>query len=190
MRKVILLEHMSLDGFLAGPKGEMDWIRVEDDGLWEEVSAFTDRSDTAIYGRVTYELMEAYWPTAAERPGATRHDIDHSRWANAATKLVFSRSLKEVAWEGSQLVRGDVATSMAEIKARPGKDLLMLGSPSLARDFLALGLIDELWLSVNPVILGAGIPLFDERMVRSNFRLLKSRQFSTGVVGLHYEAGN
>jgi dihydrofolate reductase len=186
MRRVLLLEHVSLDGFVGGPNGEMDWVRFQDEALWDEVSAFTARSDTAIYGRVTFQMMESYWPTVAEKPGASRHDIEHSRWANAVTKLVFSRTLDHSDWENTRFVKSDVAGVIGEMKSQPGKDLLMLGSPSLARDFLAQDLIDELWLSVNPLILGAGIPLFDGRAARTGLELVKSRQFSNGVVGLHY----
>ena len=86
MRNVILLMHVSLDGFVAGPNGEMGWIHL-DDGLIDYVADLTATADTALFGRVTYQMMEGYWPTAAESPTATQHDIDHARWVNPAPKI-------------------------------------------------------------------------------------------------------
>ena len=93
MRKVVWLMHVSLDGFVAGVNGEMDWIRLGDE-MWSYVESITNEADTAIYGEVTYHMMEEYWPHAAEMPNASEHDIAHGRWANMATKLVFSTTLK------------------------------------------------------------------------------------------------
>src|SRR5438093_8619734 len=93
VRKVVLFMHMSLDGFVAGPNGEMDWIIVNDE-MFEYAGQRTREADTALYGRVTYEMMEGYWPTAADQPGATKHDIEHSRWYNQVLKVVVSRTMK------------------------------------------------------------------------------------------------
>jgi len=185
MRKVVLLEHVSLDGFVAGPNGEMDWIRVDDEELWDYVSGLTTEADTALFGRVTYQMMEGYWPTAADNPSATSHDIDHSRWVNNATKLVFSRTLEEVGWANARLVKGNIAEEITGLKQQPGKNLLMIGSPSLAHTFMQLGLIDEYRINVNPAVLGNGMPLFKD--VRLELELLASKTFNSGVVGLHYQ---
>src|SRR6185295_1864698 len=98
MRKVVLLMHTSLDGFMAGPHGEMDWITFDEE-LADEVGKITDNADTALYGRITYDMMESYWPTAAEGPTASRHDVQHANWVNNALKIVFSKSLKETNWK-------------------------------------------------------------------------------------------
>jgi dihydrofolate reductase len=103
VRNVILLMHVSLDGFVAGPNREMDWIRFDDE-LVDDVAELTATADTALFGRVTYQMMEGYWPTAADSPTATKHDIDHARWVNHAPKLVFSRTLEKVEWENSRIV--------------------------------------------------------------------------------------
>src|SRR5258707_14575735 len=97
MRNVMLLMHMSLDGFVAGPDGELDWIRF-DDQLVDDVAALTATADTALFGRVTYQMMEAYWPTAAESPTATKHDIDHARWSKTGLKTFFSPRLNRDYW--------------------------------------------------------------------------------------------
>jgi dihydrofolate reductase len=186
MRKVILLMHVSLDGFVAGPNGEMDWIKL-DDSLWDYVNTITAAADTALYGAKTYSLMENYWPTAAEQPHATKHDIDHGQWANKVQKLVFSKSLKETDWQNTTIIRNDIAEEIAKLKEQSGKNLLMLGSPKLAQSFMKLGLIDEFRLNVNPVVIGAGISLFHDVQQPINLALMGTTTFDTGVVGLHYE---
>lgn len=184
MRKVVLLEHVSLDGFVSGPNGEMDWIRFDDD-LVDYFAPLTDNADSVIFGRVTYQMMAGYWPTAAEKPGATRHDIDHARWVNAATKLVFSRTLTELTWRNSRLISEDIGGAMAEIKRQAGRNLMMYGSAALAKEFMQLGLIDEFRLNVNPVILGAGTPLFG-KSGPIDLNLTEAKTFASGVVGLCY----
>jgi dihydrofolate reductase len=186
MRKIILLMHISLDGFTAGPNGEMDWIAFDDD-LVEYVAAVTDTADTAVYGRVTYQMMESYWPTAAEQPGATQHDRDHARWYNAAHKLVFSRTL-ETGGKNSALLKEVTAEEIGHLKQQSGKNLILIGSPSLAQRFIQLGLIDDYWLNVNPVVLGSGIPLFPDLTEPMPLKLVEARMFRAGVVGLHYQA--
>jgi dihydrofolate reductase len=191
MRKLVLLEHVSLDGYLAGPDGDMSWIRVDDE-VWEHVHPIVDAADTAVWGRVTYEMMAAYWPTAADAPDATAHAVHHGRWVNRATRLVFSRTLDAAPWGASgtaTVVRADVAEAMPRLKAEPGGDMLIVGSASLARASIAQGLVDELWLNVNPVVLGGGARLFPEGGPTRPLRLIATRPMASGVVGLHYAAG-
>ena len=187
MRKVMLLMHVSLDGFTAGPHSEMEWIAVDDE-MWSYVTAITDTADTVIFGRQTYQGMASYWPTAAEQPHATQHDKDHARWVNAAHKLVVSSTLDQVQWQPSTLVKGNIAEEITRLKQQPGKNLLMIGSPKLAQSFLRAGLIDELWLNVNPVVLGSGVPLFAGLEEQIPLKLLGAKTFRSGVIGLHYQA--
>jgi len=192
MRGIVLLEHVSLDGYVAGPNGEMDWIRFDDE-LVEDVERLTADADAAIFGRVTYQLMEGYWPTAAESPSATKHDIDHSRWVNNAPKYVFSRTLQNAPWgkwNNVRLVRDNFAEELRDLKQQPGKNLLMIGSAGLAQAFMRLGLIDDYRINVNPVVLGGGKPLFHDTGAKINLKLVESRRFKSGVVGLHYETAN
>src|SRR5678816_3491540 len=95
MRKIIVSLHVSLDGFLAGPKGEMDWIKLDEE-MFDMVASLTDEADTALYSRVTYEMMESYWPTAAHLPKASKHDIEHSNWYNQVDKIVLSKTMKDI----------------------------------------------------------------------------------------------
>lgn len=186
-RKIVLLEHVSLDGFLAGPNGEMDWIRVEDDAMWDDVKALTDAADTAIFGRTTYEMMESYWPTAGDAPGASQHDIDHSRWLNNSSVIVVSHTLESARWgaSGQAQVVNDTAALRA-LKDQPGANMLLIGSASVARECARVGLIDDYRVNVNPVILGGGTPLFPQLTTGRTLELVASRTFAGGVVGLHY----
>src|SRR6476661_7137311 len=94
MRKIISFMHISLDGFVAGPNGEMNWIKVDEE-LFDHIGNRISQTDAALYGRKTYDMMEGYWPTAADKPGASKHDIEHSAWYKNAHKIVLSRTLKE-----------------------------------------------------------------------------------------------
>lgn len=184
MRKVIWLMHVSLDGFVAGPKGEIDWIYLDDE-IFEDGENMIKTADTALYGRVTYQLMKDYWPTAADKPGATKHDIEHGRWVNAASKIVFSRTLKEVGWQNTRIVRDNIAEEVAKLKKQPGKNLILFASPTLASTFLNRDLIDEYWFNINPIILGNGKPLFKDISGMHKLNLLGAKTYDNGVVKLH-----
>jgi dihydrofolate reductase len=178
--------HVSLDGFVAGPNGEMNWIKVDEE-LFEPVGKITDEADTALYGRVTYEMMENYWPTAAENPNATEHDIQHSLWYKKSLKIVFSRKTNLIPGNNLRVIRDNIEPEINKLKQLPGKNLLLIGSPGLTQTFLQLQLIDEYYIYLNPIILDKGIPLFEKVGNRINLNLLDVMRFKSGVVGLHYE---
>jgi dihydrofolate reductase len=115
MRKIVLFMHTSLDGFVAGPNGEMDWIKVDNE-IFDYVGKRTDQSDTALYGRVTYDLMEGYWPTAAEKPGATKHTIDHSKWYASVSKIVVSRTMKGKNPKNTKIISENIQNEILKIK--------------------------------------------------------------------------
>src|SRR3972149_5829635 len=108
MRRIVLFMHTSLDGFVAGPKGEMDWIIV-DEGMFDYALKQTDESDIALYGRVTYQMMESYWPTAADNPEATKHDIEHSRWYNSVTKVIISGTMQGQVLKNTKIINNNVS---------------------------------------------------------------------------------
>jgi len=185
MRKLVSFMHISLDGFVAGPKGEMDWIKVDEE-IFDHIGKRIAGCDTAMYGRVTFQMMENYWPNAADKPNASKHDKDHSGWYNAARKVVLSRTLKPVGLKNTVLVAENLLENIQEIKQQPGSEILLFGSPSATHSLIQLDLIDGYWLFVNPIVLGKGIPLFAgiERKIR-----LKSghtRQFASGVTELNF----
>ena len=151
--------HTSLDGFVAGPNGEMDWINVEEE-MFDQAGRSTEAADTALYGRVTYQMMDAYWPMAADQPNATKHDIEHSTWYNKVEKVVLSRSMKGAKIPKTRIISENSSAEIRRLKQGTGKDIVMFGSPTAAHSLMEESLIDDYWLFVNPIVLGEGIPLF------------------------------
>jgi dihydrofolate reductase len=186
MRKLIFFMHTSLDGFVAGPNGEMNWITL-DESLFDFVATMTDKADTALYGRVTYEMMQSYWPTAGEQPNASKHDKEHSAWYKKVSKIVLSRTISEKGLDNTQVIGDQLADNINKIKKQAGKNILIFGSPSASHSLLSQGLIDEFWLFVNPIILGHGIPLFKGMTETIKLKLIESKTFPCGVIALHYE---
>jgi dihydrofolate reductase len=186
VRKLVLFMHTSLDGFVGGPDGEMDWIDVNDE-MFEYAGQRTREADTALYGRVTYQMMESYWPTAGDQPTATKHDIEHSKWYNSVAKVVVARTMKGAMPANTKVVGEGVTSEIIKLKQAPGKDIVIFGSPTVAHALMAENLIDDYWLFINPVLLGQGIPLFKDIQAKAALRLAASHVFSSGVVCLHYE---
>lgn len=178
--------HTSLDGFVAGPNGEMDWINV-DDQIFDYAGKRTDEADTALYGRVTYQMMDSYWPTAGQQPAATKHDIEHSRWYNSVSKVILSRSMQGQNLPKTKIISSNLSGSINELKKQTGKDILMFGSPTAAHSLMQHNLIDDYWLFVNPVLLAQGIPMFNSIEERRKLKLTTSHAFPSGVICLHYE---
>jgi dihydrofolate reductase len=177
--------HISLDGFIAGPNGEMDWIKVDQE-IFEHVGKRISQGDTALYGRVTYQMMESYWPTAGNKPNASKHDIEHSQWYARAHKVVLSRTLQEAELVNTTIISNDLVENINKIKQGDGSDILLFGSPTATHALIAHHLIDGYWLFINPVILGKGIPLFTGIEERTKLKLLDTHSFSCGVVELNY----
>jgi dihydrofolate reductase len=186
MRKVVLFMHISLDGFAAGPNGELDWISYDEE-LEKYAEDIVSTVGSPLYGRVTYQMMKSYWPTVLNDPSATKHDMDHARWLEDVEKIVFSKTLEKTEWNNTRVIKGNIAEEVSKLKQQPGKDLVIFGSPGLARNFLQLGLIDEYRLTVNPVILGSGKPLFKDVEDTISLKIVKTQSFNSGVVALHYE---
>src|SRR3954470_7621374 len=115
MRNLIFFMHTSLDGFVAGLKGEMDWIKVDEE-IFDFVATITDKADTALYGRVTYEMMQGYWPTAGQQPNASKHDIEHSAWYMNVQKIVLSTTLSTEGLVNTTVIAHDLAENIANIK--------------------------------------------------------------------------
>lgn len=186
MRKVVQFMHVSLDGFVAGPNGEMDWIRVDEE-MFDYAGQRTNESDTALYGRVTFDMMEGYWPTAADQPNPSKHDIEHSAWYMQVQKVVISKTLKGKSLKNTTIVSENIAAEIQKLKQAAGKEIIIFGSPSASHLLMREGLIDDFWVFVNPVLLGVGIPLFKDILKRTPLKLIKSHVFKSGVVCLHYE---
>ena len=185
MRKIISFMHISLDGFVAGLNGEMDWIKVDQE-IFDYGGKRISEGDTALYGRVTYQMMENYWPTAADKPTATRHDIEHSRWYSKVQKVVLSKTMKGDGLINTKIICDNLSGRINEIRQQEGRDILLFGSPTATHSLIQLNLIDGYWLFVNPIILGQGIPLFVDIKDKIELKLLTTRQFTCGVTELNY----
>ena len=186
MRNVVSFTHISLDGFAAGPNGELDWMSYDEE-LEKYAEGIVSTVGSPLYGRVTYQLMESYWPTVLKNPAATPHEIAHARWLENVEKVVFSKSLAKVEWNNTTLIKDNIVEEVSKLKQQPGKDLVIFGSPSLAHSFMELDLIDEYQLTLNPVLLGSGIPIFEKIKSKTDLKLLEAKTLSSGVLGLHYQ---
>jgi dihydrofolate reductase len=186
MRNLIFFMHTSLDGFVAGPQGEMDWIKF-DDSLFDFVATMTAEADTALYGRVTYEMMQSYWPTAAQKPNATRHDKEHAAWYSKVSKVVLSKTMSDTGLHNTTVIGSHLSERINQLKEADGKNILIFGSPETSRSLLKEGLIDAFWLFVNPIILGQGMPLFKGIIKTTKLKLTANKTFPCGVIALHYK---
>ncbi len=185
MRRLVLLMNTSLDGFVAGPNGELDWIKVDKE-LFDYSVTLTDQADTALYGRVTYQMMESYWPTAADQPTATKHDIEHSGWYNKVAKIVLSRTIQQTDLRNTRFFGDNILKEIYKVKQETGKNILIIGSPSVVHTLTKEHLIDDYWLFVNPILLGNGIPLFTGIKDIVHLKLATTKVFTSGVIALHY----
>jgi len=189
MRKLIFFMHTSLDGFVAGLKGEMNWIKIDEE-MFDFVATMTEKADTALYGRVTYEMMQNYWPNAGKQPNASKHDIEHSDWYNKVSKVVLSTTMSQDGLENTTVISDQLVENINKIKDQDGKNILIFGSPRASHSLLKEGLIDEFWLFVNPILLGEGMPLFKGVTEMTKLELIETKTFSCGVIALHYSTLN
>jgi dihydrofolate reductase len=188
MRKVILFMHVSLDGFVCGPNGEQDWMTMDDSEM--DTFLITDllvTVDTLLVGRVLYEGFANFWPSVAKDPSSPKELIEFANWMESTPKVVFSKTLSSVDWMNSRLVNGDIKEEIARLKQQPGGDMVIFGGAGIVSAFTKLNLIDEYRIKLEPVVLGNGRPLFAIINNRINLKLLKSRTFNSGVVGLYYQ---
>jgi dihydrofolate reductase len=182
MRKLIFSINISLDGVVDHT------VAIADDELHDFSTHLLDTVDTVLFGRVTYQLFEGYWPNAYQDPYETKSVLRFADKINAVPKVVFSKTLQTASWNNTRLVRGDAVEEVQKMKQKDGGSL-SLGGISLIQSFMKLKLIDEYWLLVQPVIWGKGRRLFDNASERVDLKLVDSRTFKSGVVVLHYSSG-
>ena len=183
MRRLILWNMVTLDGFFEGPKPwEIDWHELAWGEELEQMSIEqTGSADLLLFGRRTYQGMAQYWPTA------TGEVADIMNIMNSIPKVVFSRTLDKAEWNNTRLVNSDAEGEVARLKQQPGKDILIFGSADLSASLTQAGLIDEYRLGLVPVVLGGGNPLFKPAPDRLPMKLLEARPLKTGCVILRYE---
>jgi dihydrofolate reductase len=193
MRKIIAALQVSVDGFIEGPNGELDWAMTEDEETWRDVFEMLAHVDTFILGRAMYPAYEQYWLTVLANPSgvlpfsgktASKNEIASARFADRTPHIVVSRTLDKVAWKTTRIVR-DVE-EIRSMKQQLGKDMQVVGGATLVSSLMNLGLIDELQLLVNPLILGGGKALFEDVKIRHALKLVQAKPLSSGKVRLTY----
>lgn len=184
MGKLIFSMMVSLDGFIETDNQDLDWVIIDEE-LHRYVNDQVRSMGAFLYGRRVYETMVDYWPTADSNPSAPDYEVDFARIWQSMPKIVFSRTLDEVA-AGHRLVKENVVEEVAKLKAQPGKDL-GLGGADLAATFRRHDLIDEYQLFVHPVFVGKGKRLFKDFDEQVELKLVDTRRFGSGVVFLHYK---
>lgn len=184
MPKLIYSMNVSLDGYIARPDGDLDWVLVDEE-FHRFVNDQTRQLGTEIYGRRLYEVMTAYWPTADQDPSTPDYEVEFARIWRDVPKVVFSRTLGRV--EGnSSLATRELADEVAALKSSSDRDL-SIGGADVAGQALRQGLVDEVRLFVQPVVLGAGKPMFPETEDSLDLQLADTHTFASGVVYLRYE---
>ena len=183
MRKLIYFTMTSLDGFIDKPDRNLDWVIIDEE-LHTYVNNLEREIGAYLYGRRMYELMQAYWPTA-DTQSSLAVEVEFSRIWKGIPKIVFSKTLDRV--EGNaRLVREDAVAEVIRLKEQPGKDL-EVGGAVLASTLMRSGLIDEYRLFIQPVLLGAGTPMFPALEAVTKLRLVEIHTFTSGVVFLRYQ---
>jgi dihydrofolate reductase len=181
MRKLIAAINMTLDGFCDHTE------MIADDEIHEHYNELLSSADTLIYGRITYQLMESYWPSVVKNPTGNKPIDEFAVLIDNISKIVYSRTLKTVDWKHTTLKKEVIKEDILELKQQAGKSILV-GSPSLIIALTQLDLIDEYQLAVQPTVLGTGLPLFKNIKDRVNLKLLKTKTFGCGAVALYYES--
>jgi dihydrofolate reductase len=182
MRKLFVFNMVTLDGFFEGPNQDISWHNV--DAEFNEFAAEQlDTIGVIVFGRVTYLGMASYWPT----PLAIEEDPVIAAKMNGVSKIVISHTLDKADWNNTRLIKDNVAEEITRLKQQPGKDLAIFGSANLTASLMQMGLIDELRIMVNPVVLGKGTPLFQDVSQPLKLKLIKMRTFNSGNVLLYYQ---
>jgi len=182
LRNIIVFDNVTLDGFMAGPNGELDWA-IQDDEITQYSKAGQGSTDMFLFGRVTYDMMASFWPTPA---GKSVNPVFAEALNNSA-KIVFSSTLQKADWQHTKVVRELRKDEILKLKQQSGKNMMIFGSGTIVEQLTNLGLIDEYQLMVNPVILGKGKPLFKDIQGRMKLKLVNTKTFSSGVVLLQYQ---
>jgi dihydrofolate reductase len=183
MRSVIAYVNLTLDGHLAGPAGELDWMSFDPEMNIALSDAMRSRVDTILTGRNFHHGIERNFRAQAADPASPAELADFATWMISTPQVVFSRSLREVA-APHRIAGEDLAAEVAELKALPGKDMVLFGGVSIVQQFVRAGLVDEYWIKLYPTAIGAGQPLFTQR--RTELRLVESKAWESGILTLHY----
>ncbi len=186
MRKIIVFNMVSVDGFFAGVDGNIDWHNVDDEFnkfAIEQLKEF----QTILFGRTTYQMFESFWPAALKDPKTSEDDRKVAQNINDLEKIVFSSTLKKVTWNNSKILESIDSEKIKKLKQESRKDMVIFGSGTIVQAMANLNLIDEYRLMINPIILGQGKPMFKDMKDIVNLKLISTRTFKNGNVLLCYQ---
>lgn len=184
MRKLVVFNQLSLDGYFTDKYGDMTWAKENSDAEFDEFTTENARGGgTLLFGRVTYDLMASFWPT----PQAAKMLPLVAERMNNLPKAVFSRTMKEASWKNTKVIKGDIAAQIRKMKKESGEGMAIFGSGNIVSQLAKTGLIDEYQIVLNPIALGAGRTMFEGIKERLHLKLTKSRVFKNGKVFLCYE---
>lgn len=185
MRKLKLQVQTTIDGYIGGPNGEMDWVNMNwDEGVIGYVQQLTDSFDTIVMGRKLAEGFIPHWAGVAADDNSPEQAV--GKLFSDAPKVVFSNTLKETDWENVTLAT-DVASTIKELKAQEGKDIIAYGGASFVSSLIKEGLVDEYHLFVNPTAIGTGLSIFNQLDAKQELKLVNAQAFDCGIVVMHYE---
>lgn len=188
MRKIVLTEWVSLDGYTADRDNQMGFVGESfDDEMGRYEGTIINTGDTLLLGRATYDSFAGSWPLVPDDPTRSEPEKEYARALNAMRKIVVSKSLESADWAGSEIVRSIDPAFFEQLKAQDGKDILIYGSASIVSQLTELGLIDEYQVLVHPVVLGGGKALFGGVTDTRRLRLVSAQPFESGVVLLTYQ---
>lgn len=194
MRKVILYMVLSLDGFVCGPQNELDWENQDMEIGRELIPELLSTVNTMILGRNLYQGFEQAWPAMAKNPAMPKEIVDFAHWVEDSRKFVFSKTLNSVTWKNSHIVRvqndEDIINEITKLKKELDGDIVLFGGAEFAQTIVRLGLVDEYRFKLQPVVLGKGKALFQDIQQRMKLKLIKAKQFKSGVVALYYDTEN
>jgi dihydrofolate reductase len=182
MRKLIVFNQVSLDGYFVDAASDMSWAH-KDDPEWNAFASENASGGELVFGRVTYEMMASFWPT----PRAMQMMPAVAKGMNESPKIVFSRTLDKASWNNARLIKGDIVAQMRQLKKETGPGMAILGSGHIVSQFAQAGLIDEYQIVVNPIVLGGGRTMFEGVEDKLHLKLTNSRTFKNGNVLLCYE---
>jgi dihydrofolate reductase len=185
MRPVMLIAHTSLDGFVADINGSLNDFPNGEESL-QLVNEIVEEADAALFGRISYRLLDDFWPRAAQLPKATAGEIYFSNWYNAADKIVISGTLPEPEDEKVMIIGRDVVHKISELKREPGKAMVIFGSPAVSQLLIQHDLIDIYWIFINSFIMGKGIPLFRQFDQKRSLEIIETKQLSNGELAIKY----
>jgi len=185
MRKLLVFNSVTVDGYFTDKNGDMSWAHKQDDPEWNAFTAENAKSGgELLFGRVTYDLMASFWPT----PAAAKMFPEVAEGMNKSPKVVFSRKMGQASWNNTRIIKGDLAEEIRKLKEAPGDGLVLMGSGSIISQIALAGVVDEYQMVVNPLALGKGRTMFEGIKDQLNLTLASTRAFKNGNVLLTYKS--